>query len=128
MKKPIKVYIAGPYTPTQGGGAIEMLANMRHGIRAAIDLIHLGFAPYCPWLDFMYWLACPEKKALTYDEIIKLSLVYVEGNKAVLMLPRWKTSRGAIKERTHAIKCRIPVFYSKKALCKHFGVPYTTSK
>lgn len=125
---PAKVYIAGPYTPTQGGGAIEMLANMRHGIRAAVDLIHLGFAPFCPWLDFMYWLACPEEKALTYDEIIKLSLVFVEGNHAVLMLPGWETSRGAMKERHHAIQCKIPVFYSVNELCEHFGVEKKTSR
>jgi hypothetical protein len=126
MMKAVKVYIAGPYTPHSTNGAVEMLGNIRQGIRMSLDLIHLGFAPFCPWLDFLYWVSCPEEKVLTYEQIINLSLVYVEGNEAVLMLPRWESSAGAQKERQHALDLDIPVFYSVEELCEHFKVDKKT--
>lgn len=53
----IKVFVAGLYSKTEEeNNLIGCLYNIRTGIRYCAQLIALGYAPFCPWLDFLYFM------------------------------------------------------------------------
>ena len=107
-----KVYIAGKY---DGPNVIEVLRNIRNGIAEAAELMGLGFAPYCPFIDFQIGLAndtpIPKK---TYQDV---SMAFVSACDAMLMLPGWEESAGAMREKALAESMGIPIYYSISELC-----------
>jgi hypothetical protein len=42
-----RVYVAGSYN---GPSVIDVLNNMRIGMRAGVDVLRAGFSPWVPWL------------------------------------------------------------------------------
>ena len=48
-----RVYIAGKYDDTN---VIQVLKNIRVGIKASVKALRTGYIPFCPWLDFMFAL------------------------------------------------------------------------
>ena len=119
MKK--KIFIAGPIRPTGRGSdpVGEFLDNTRFGIRVAAELILLGFAPYCPFVDFMYWFASSQDLP-TGTMMQECDLAWLENVDAVLALPGWETSVGATNELERAEELGIPVFYSVNSLRVRF--------
>ena len=106
----IKVYIAGAITPTgEGNHAIEFLENVREGIHMATYLIKNGLLPFCPMLDFLYFLVVIPG-TLTSDMIYNLSIAWMKECDAILLLPNSKNSRGWKAERRIAKKEGIPIF------------------
>lgn len=118
MKKTIKrVYIAGALTPKgQNNHATEYLANVRRFIRIAIDLIMLGYVPFCPGADFIYFLCLFPGECITEKMIKEMSLEWLEVSDAVLLLKGWENSEGTLAEIEFARKCGIPVFKNKEDL------------
>jgi Domain of unknown function (DUF4406) len=108
MKK--RIYVAGPYS---ADNVLDVLTNIRNGIRAAVKLTQNGYAPYCPWLDFMFHLLLrtDKQEELTVEDYRANSLAWLPACHAVLVLPGYETSRGTQAEIAEALKLNIPVFY-----------------
>lgn len=114
--EPIKVYIAGAITPTGGGNhAIEFLENIRRGINFSIYFLTRGFLPFCPMLDFQYFLAV-NPGTLTSKMIYDLSIGWMKECDVVFLLPKSENSKGWKRERRIIRKEKIPIFTSPAKL------------
>ena len=116
--KPLKVYVAGPYSDNNVTG---VLRNIGRGQSWASTLFRLGFAPFCPWLDrqfvFDNW-----QEDLPIDLFYKYSMAYLEVCDAVFVVPNkpglknWEDSTGTVDEFHTASKKGIPIFFNLKDL------------
>jgi len=55
----VRIYCAGLYSRNSKGekaNVIEVLENIKAGITTCNRLLSLGYAVFCPWLDFQYGL------------------------------------------------------------------------
>lgn len=112
-----RIYIAGPLGPRQvgvGAGtlAIEYLMNVRTMVQAAVECIDRGWSPFCPGLDFTYFISLPDGKVISEDKIKGVSMAWVEVCDALLLVGDWTKSRGALSERDRAIERGIPIYSS----------------
>jgi len=111
-KNYFRVYVAGAYTPTGNGNhAIEMLNNMREGIRAAVELLVAGYVPYCPWLDWQYYMQVNDMYEITGDMIKDNSMAFLETSDAIVILPNWERSTGTGAELVRANELGIPIYF-----------------
>ncbi|MDI6785090.1 MAG: DUF4406 domain-containing protein [bacterium] len=109
----IKVYIAGAITPTgKGNHAIEYLSNVREGIRAAVELLKRGYAPFCPHIDLHYILSLYPGEEITSEMIYELSREWLSACDVVFLLPNAENSVGWAKERKLAESLNIPIVLS----------------
>jgi len=117
MSKINAVYVAGAITPYPSEHpVIGFLSNIRRGQRMAKDLLLKGYSPFCPFLDFMYFLHLREGENITEKQIKDLSMAWLEKCEAVLVLPRYRKSMGTKAEIERAKELGIPVFYSVEDL------------
>ena len=106
------VYCAGALTPRGDNGehpAIEYLQNVNRLIRLAVDVLQAGFAPFCPALDFQYFLALREDETISEDRIKGMSIDWLEKCDAVILAEGWEKSPGTQKEVERAIELGIPI-------------------
>ena len=108
-----RIYIAGPYS---ADNVIDVLANMRRGMKLATKVFKGGFAPFCPHLDFHYSLMVEEGEDFTVDDYYQYSMAWLEASDAVLLLTNWQASTGAMAEVDRAYELGIPVFGHYEAL------------
>jgi len=109
-----RVYIAGPYS---ADNPIDMLNNMRAGMRAATELMqHGNIAPFCPFLDYHFQLQLREGESLSVEGYYRYSMAWLEVSDAMLLLEGWGNSKGAKEEFWKAKHLRMPTFYFKKNL------------
>ena len=47
-----RIYCAGPYS---AGDVLTVFENMRRGMILATKVRQLGYAPFCPWMDYMFF-------------------------------------------------------------------------
>jgi hypothetical protein len=108
-----KIYVAGKYS---ADNVLQVLENIRIGMRVATRLLIDGFSPFCPWLDhhFVFMLHGDEK--LEVKDFYEYSLSWLEVSDAVLVLPGFESSKGTAKEIERAKELFIPVFYDEKEL------------
>ena len=108
----IRVYVAGKYSDDN---VLDVLGNISKGLNIGKDLLLMGYAPFCPWLDHQYVLQMDneERKSLTVKMFHDYSLAWLEVSDCMLVLPeRIENSRGVQAEIKRAIELSIPVFYS----------------
>ena len=111
------VYVAGAIHPYPSENPVlGFLSNIRRGQRMAKDLLLQGYSPFCPFLDFMYFLHLRDGENITVKQIKDLSMVWLEKCDAVLVLPRYRKSEGTKAEIARAKELSIPVFYSVEDL------------
>jgi hypothetical protein len=122
----IRVYIAGPYS-SPSADPVPLLENIRNGLRAASTLIQQGYAPFCPFVDFLYWIVLRPKERITKSQIQNYSLEWVKQCQAVLLLKGWERSSGAIRELLVAIYEDVPIFTSVRQLRDYFEREKKTS-
>lgn len=117
-----RIFISGAMNPTgPGNHAIEYLANVRSGVAAANSLMLAGFVPYCPMIDFQFFLGLRDNEEIGVEVIKGCTMSFVEHwAEAVLVLPGWEKSCGVRAEVDVAVRCHIPVFYSKTDLVIYF--------
>jgi len=105
----IKVYVAGPYS----GQLMDSLGYMRNGMRVCTELLLAGFAPFCPWLDFHYFLMLRGEELLTKEDFQNYSLAWLEASDIIYVLNGWENSEGTKRELAVALDNKLPVFYQK---------------
>lgn len=106
----IRVYVAGAYS---ADNVMDVLHNMGAGIEESAELFAMGFAVFCPWLDFHFAMIRRDAdKQLFYD----YSMAWLEVSQIVYVRKGWEKSTGTINEIARADKFNIPVVYSKEEL------------
>ncbi len=94
----MKVYIAGPYTPADGREETR-LANIRLASETAQLVLRLGHTPLCPHTMTAGW-----EDTCSYDDFLRMDLEWLRACDAIVLLPGWRTSRGASLEYEEARK------------------------
>lgn len=102
-----RIYIAGKYNDTD---IVKCLSNIRKGIDMAGKLMGMGFAVYCPFLDFQIGLTV-NGSGFGKEVYQANSMAWVEVSNALLVLPGWETSGGTKREISRAQALGIPVFF-----------------
>ena len=115
---PIKyIYVAGAITPyPTEHPVLGFLCNIKRGLRASIQLILNGYTPFCPFLDFIYFLLLQNGEKITEKMIKEVSMNWLEKCDAIVVLPRYRKSEGTLAEIARAKEINIPVFYSMEDL------------
>lgn len=101
------VYVAGPYN---ANGACAVMENIREGVKLCRDLMRLGVAPVCPWLDHVYLI----QGEVSEDTLKAVSMAMLRKSDAVLVntsLPGWEQSKGTAAEIAEAKRLGIPVSF-----------------
>lgn len=102
----IRVYVAGAYS---ADNVIGILGNMRRGLQLSYYVLKAGFAPFAPWLDYLFAFLGP----VSLQEYYEYSMAWLEGSQAILTVKEnLSTSAGAQKELERAKELGIPIFYS----------------
>jgi hypothetical protein len=118
-----RVFIAGLYSKKPNGepaNALEVFDNIRRGITSATTLLSYGFAPYCPWLDYQYFLMDPY---LTVGHVHETDLAFLRVCDAVYLkdpLENIPENSQVLNELSLAELLEIPVFYDMEKLVRHF--------
>ena len=103
-----RIYIAGAYS---ADNVITILDNIREGMRLATKVLLLGYAPFCPWLDFHFQLMLRGDEKLTVEDYYRYSIAWLKVSDAMLLVPGWQSSRGTKTEMEIADKMGIPIYY-----------------
>ncbi len=107
MAKPLRIYIAGPYT---AGTQSEMVRHVNAAIDAGIAAYKKGHFPFIPHLThFVDQRAEEVGLSLTWEDYIRWDLAWLEECDAILYLG---SSRGADLELAQAIRLGKRVFRS----------------
>ena len=99
-----KVYVAGPYTKG------DVAVNVRKAMLVAHELMHDGYAPYCPHLSHFLHL----QESRPYEDWINLDKEWLKVCDAVLRFEG--ESKGADMEVKLAEELGMPVFYDIETL------------
>jgi hypothetical protein len=106
MNHKIRCYLSGPYSKNGNGKSID--ANIIAARDIAVELWDKGYAAFCPHKNTDHFERyC---KNTTYQDYLYGDLAFIEGMDAVVMIPGWEHSTGALQEKEHAEKCNIPVY------------------
>jgi hypothetical protein len=108
-KRQTRVYVAGAYS---ADNVIKILDNMRVGLRASKDVMLAGFAPFSPWLDYLFSLMLEGDEALTIDDYYRYSIAWLEASDCMVIVSGRETSTGVAKERDRAKQLGIPIYNS----------------
>jgi hypothetical protein len=103
-----RIYVAGSYS---AGDVLTVFENMRKGMLLATQVRQLGMAPFCPWMDFMYYFI-NNGMPFSLENCYEYSLAWLKVSDAIILTPDWRESPGAVKEHEYAISKEIEVFYT----------------
>ena len=108
-KLPIRVYVAGAYS---ADNVLDVLHNIRRGIRMSTQIFKLGFAPFSPWLDYHFLLQMTEDEAasISVKDFYEYSLSWLAVSDAIYVLENSEHSKGTQKEIEFARSMGLPVF------------------
>jgi len=100
-----KVYVAGKYS---ADNVIDVLHNIREGVKVSAFLIKKGYAPFCAWLDHQFSFY----EDISVEQYYQYSIAFLKVCDCMLVLPDWQKSKGTAKEIRIAKSLKIPVYYS----------------
>lgn len=108
-------YICGPLTPHshQQNHAIEYLRNVRPMLKAANRLINLGYAPFCPGLDMLYYLA---GAGVSEDKIKAVSMAWLDRSDCMVLLHGWSKSKGCLAEIERAKELGMHIYLNVRSV------------
>ncbi len=98
------LYIAGPYSAPTPDGIAKNIAAAR---AVAIALWERGYAVFCPHLNSANM---EQDCRATYEDFIAGDLLILSRCDAVVLLPGWKDSPGAMREVGRACALDIPYY------------------
>lgn len=99
------IYVSGPYTADTREGVDR---NIRFAGQFCVELWKRGYGVICPHTNTAHF----NEADISYNAFIAGDLTMVERSDAVVMLPNWKDSKGAMLERAHAFAKKVPVWHS----------------
>jgi hypothetical protein len=94
------VYLAGPYSCTDD----EIAANVKAACEWGLKVRALGLVPVVPHITIV------PHEDLTWGQAMQECFAILSRCDAVLMLPGWDKSRGAVAERNFAEDEAMPIF------------------
>lgn len=106
MRRDLFVYLSGPMTAKHGFTIEE---NVAAGVRVYLDCLSRGIPVFCPHLSGAFPSAWSQ---LNWEAWLEYDLAVIDRCTHVLMLPRWETSAGALKEAEYAKAQRKPIVYA----------------
>ena len=118
MLRTKRIYVAGAYSAPN---VISVLDNMRRGMRAGLEVLLAGYAPFVPWFDYHFQLQLRDGEELTLEKYYNYSMAWLETSDAILVLPNWEESKGTQAEIKRAKELGIPVFFSLEELKGSLG-------
>ena len=95
MRTDVFVYISGPITAKHGYLVED---NVAAGLKMFLDLINLGVPAYAPQLT----AAFPSAFNIPWETWLEFDYAVIQRCTHMLMLPRWRESKGALEERVYA--------------------------
>lgn len=105
MRRGVYVYISGPITAK---GSVSIEENAVLALCVHLELVRLGIPNHCPQLVGMY----PSASLISWETWIEFDLAIIDRCSHLLMLPKWRESRGAVEEHDYAKKINLPIAYS----------------
>ena len=87
----IRCYVAGAYS---GSNVLDVLNNIRNGLRWSTKVILDGMAPFVPWFDFHFQLMLRENENLTVEDYYNYSMEWLKVSGVVFVTPGWESSTG----------------------------------
>lgn len=98
------IYLAGPYS---GKNYSEISDNIDTARQIAIKLWEKGHAVITPHLNTAHFeVDCD----CDYEDYMRGDLMIIARCDAMVMLPGWKESKGAVRERQYALDLGMPVY------------------
>lgn len=115
MRRDVFVYMSGPITARHDYTVEE---NVASAVRIYWDLLRRGLPAFCPHLSGAFPTAF---SALDYDVWLQYDFAVIDRCTHILMLPRWETSTGAVRERAYAEDRGLPVALTVDELIAQVG-------
>jgi len=112
----VKIYVAGLYSRNSKGkkaNVIEVLENIRAGIFVCNRLLSLGYAVFCPWLDFQYGLIGIN---LTIEQYRANCIAWLEVSDAMLVISGAGLRGGVDDEIIRARELKISTYADEHVL------------
>jgi len=113
----VRIYCAGLYSRNSKGekaNVIEVLENIKNGITTCNRLLSLGYAVFCPWLDFQYGLT--GNFEVTEEQYKANSMAWLEVSNAMLVISGVRIGGGVDDEIQRAIELDIPAYTDEHIL------------
>jgi len=105
-----RVYVAGAISHPD---YLNVLANQSKGIEMTNILIRMGYAVFCPFIDFQLFLHIRKgEHPITLQMIQDHSLAWLVASDALLVLSGYENSKGTLREIEVAKDYGIPIYYS----------------
>lgn len=109
-----RVYVAGPYSCEGRCKPLGVdLEYMREGLEVSIKFLNLGYAPFCPWLDYLFQFIHGGEQ-LERKDYYEYSLAWLAVSDAVYVIRYREKSVGTKAEIEEAERLNIPVFYDSQ--------------
>lgn len=108
-------YVAGPLTPRgtySKNPAIDYLYSVREMVNVAVELLRAGYSPFCPAIDFLFFMVGGPEERITEPQIKRFSKDWLSKCDCVVLCPGWGRSPGTKAEIKVAEEMGIPVFKS----------------
>ena len=121
MKIKKRVYVAGPYSCEGRCKPLGVdLEYMRKGLEASVAILKMGYAPFCPWLDYLFQFISGGAE-LERKDYYEYSMAWLEAADIVYVIELRENSHGTQAEIDRAKELDIPVIYSIEEL-KEYGI------
>jgi len=99
------IYLAGPLSG-------DRERNVTDAVAVYFQLVRAGQVPFCPHLGALH----PAAFDIDYETWMRFDFAVIDCCDAVLMLDRWQTSAGAVREHEYALLMGKRVVYDVKEL------------
>jgi hypothetical protein len=97
------IYVAGKYSG-------DTDANIDAARLVAIDVWKSGNVAICPHLNTVHFEQVPDLD-LTWEDYLQGDFNIISRCDAMIMVPGWEDSRGAVAERVYAQSLAMPIYY-----------------
>jgi hypothetical protein len=107
------VYVAGAMN---GSNIIEVMNNIRRGVKLGADIFKLGYAPFIPHLDIAFILQNPIDLSLPIEMYYDYSMEFLTRCDCIIVCEKSENSKGTKLEIEKAKQLGIPIYYSVEEL------------
>jgi hypothetical protein len=102
MNTNVFVYLSGPITAKHGYSVEE---NVAAAVKIYLECLRQGIPTFCPHLSGAF----PSAFDVDYETWLAYDFAVIDRCSHVVMLPRWKSSTGAQRERAYAEARGLPI-------------------